>query len=248
MNINLGKEIASIHKRASLLAYILLVLCVALALVRRNTRAAPSPQAIVPPPVSQRVKYLGQTGGLVTDFAIQDDLIFVPEGDALTILQLDDGPSVLSRVSPNQGRIQGVALADETVFLISPIGLAAIDAHDPRNPQVLSFLPGGGEAVRVAGEFAFVAARAAGLRVINVADPARPVLANTFPLPGKALAIELDTRTNLAYVAADEGGLRVIDISAPDLPREVASMEPPAGVQQLELQAEELYLSSGDRI
>ncbi len=41
----------------------------------------PPPQAIIPPPVSQRVNYLGQTGGLIRDFAIQGDLIFVPEGE-----------------------------------------------------------------------------------------------------------------------------------------------------------------------
>ena len=212
---------------------------------------SPPPQAIVPPPVSQRVKYLGQTGGLVTDFAIQGDLIFAPEGSALTILQLGtegSGATVLSRVSPNQGRIQGIALANEIAFLITPIGLAAIDVHEPYHPEVLSFLPGGGEAVQVTGEFVFVAARAAGLRVINVSDPRQPVLANTFPLPGKALAIALDSRTNLAYIAADEGGLRVVDVGVPDLPREVASIEPAAGVQQLDLGEEMLFLSSGDRI
>jgi hypothetical protein len=182
----------------------------------------------------------------VTDFAIQDDLVFLPEGDALTILRL--GASPLSRISPNQGRIQGLTLAGETVFLITPIGLAAVDVQNPEQPQLLSFLPGGGEAVRIMGDFAFVAARAAGLRVINVSDPRRPVLASTFPLPGKALAIEVDPRLQLAYIAADDGGLRIIDVSTPDLPRQVASMTPTGGVQELELQEDRLSLSTGDRI
>jgi hypothetical protein len=198
------------------------------------------------PSDSQRLRYLGQTGGVVTDFGLQDDLIFVPEGDALTILRL--GSSPLSRISPNQGRIQGLALAGTTVFLITPIGLAAVDVGDPAQPQLLSFLPGGGEAVQIMGDFAFVAARAAGLRVINVADPRRPVLVSTFPLPGKALAIEVDAETQLAYVAADEGGLCIIDVSTPDLPRQVAGMTPAGGVQELELQDDRLSLSSGDRI
>ena len=213
-------------------------------------QGTPPPQAIVPPPISQRVNYLGQTGGLITDFAIQGDLIFAPEGSALTILRMrDDGSAtVLSRTSPNQGQIRGIALSSDVAFLITPIGLAAIDVRDPQGPEVLSFLPGGGEAVRVAGEFVFIAARAAGLRVINVSDPSQPLLASTFPLPGKALAIALDERTRLAYVAADEGGVRVVDVGAPDVPHEVASLEPPAGVQELELEGGTLYLSSGDRI
>jgi hypothetical protein len=182
----------------------------------------------------------------VTDFAVQDDLVFLPEGDALTILRL--GASPLSRISPNQGRIQGLALAGETVFLITPIGLAAVNVTNPEQPQLLSFLPGGGEAVRIIGDFAFVAARAAGLRVINVSDPRRPMLASTFPLPGKALAIEVDPRMQLAYIAADEGGLRIIDVSTPDLPRQVSSMTPAGGVQELELQENRLSLSNGDRI
>ncbi len=212
--------------------------------------AVPPRQAIVPPPVSQRVKYLGQTGGLIADFAVRGDLIFAPEGSALTILQLGDGggAAVLSRVSPNQGPIRGVALSEEIAFLITPIGLASIDVRQPDSPQVLSFLPGGGEAVQVARGFAFVAARAAGLRIVNVSDPRQPVLAGALPLPGKALAIELEMDTNLAYVATDEGGLRIIDIGVPDLPREVASLELPAGVQQLKLDGEILFLSSGDRI
>ena len=217
-----------------------------------NARAnVPHPQAVVPPPISQRVRHLGQTGGLVTDFAIQGDLILTPEGDSLTILQLHaelEGATVLSRVSPNQGRIQGIATAGETIFAITPIGLVVIDVHDPYYPQVLSFLPGGGEAVRVAGDFVFVAARAAGLRVINAAEPRRPALVCTFPIPGKVLSLAVDVTTGLAYVAADQGGLRIIDVSAPDLPREVGSVEPEAGVQQLEFQGEYLALSSGDRI
>jgi hypothetical protein len=213
-------------------------------------QAMPPPQAIVPPPVSQRVNYLGQTGGLIKDFIIEDELIFAPEGSALTILRMseDGSATVLSRVSPNQGQIRGIALSNEVVYLITPIGLAVIDVHDPLAPQVLSFLPGGGEAVEVSGEFVFVAARAAGLRAINISDASQPVLANTFPLPGKALAVALDGKTKLAYVAADEGGLRVVDVGAPDVPQEVASLEPPAGVQELEFANGVLFLSSGDRI
>ncbi len=229
----------------------LLLLCGVPVLWRQAATAAPFLQAVAPPPTSQRVKYLGQTGGIITDFAIHDDLVFVPEGDALTILRQGvdrNSAAVLARTSPNQGRIQGLAVTRDTVFAITPIGLAAIDVRDPSNPQLQSFLPGGGEAIQVAGNFAFVAARAAGLRVINVADPRRPVLASLLPLPGKAVALVLDTDANLAYVATDTGGLRVIDITMPDLPREVASMEPPAGVQQLELQRDLLSLSSGDRI
>jgi hypothetical protein len=198
------------------------------------------------PSNSQRLRYLGQTGGIVTDFVVQDDLVFLPEGDALTILRL--GGSPLSRISPNQGRIQGLDLAGETVFLITPIGLAAVDVQDPEQPQLLSFLPGGGEAVRIMGDFAFVAARAAGLRVISVSDPRRPVLASTFSLPGKALAIEVDPQMELAYIAADDGGLRIIDVSTPDLPRQVSSMTPAGGVQELELQEGRLSLSNADRI
>lgn len=225
--------------------------CVAFTLDGRGAGAAPFSQAVAPPPTSERFSYLGQTGGLVTDFAIRGDLAFVPEGDALTILELGEGDkaaTVLSRVSPNQGRIQGIALAGDTAFLITPIGLATVDVHDPLQPEILSFVPGGGEAVKIAGGFAFIAARAAGLRIVNVSDPHLPVLASSFPVPGKAVSIALDVESNLVYVAADEGGLRVIDVSAPDVPREVAYMEPAAGVQQLEVQGETLYLSSGDRI
>ncbi|MBN1316658.1 MAG: hypothetical protein JXA42_14365 [Anaerolineales bacterium] len=228
-------------------------------LARQTAQATPPQQAILPPPTSQKVNLLGQTGGQVTDFYVHENwspddsssLIYLPEGNALSIIKLDNdlkNTTVLSRISPNQGQIQGLTMSQDTAFLITPIGLVAIDVQDPYNPQILSFLPGGGESVKVAGDFAFVAARAAGLRVINVNKPGRPVLASSLPLPGKSLDLALDMETSLAYIAADEGGLRIIDISAPDLPREVASMELPEGVQQLELEGKKLALSSGDRI
>jgi hypothetical protein len=185
------------------------------------------------------------------DVIIEGDLAYVAEGDALTILHMDrpgTGTAVLSRMSPDQGRIQALAVSGGIAYLITPIGLATVDVRDPYLPQQLGFLPGGGEAIKVAGQFAVVAARAAGLRVLNVSNPKEPVVVGKLAVPGKSQALQLDSDRHLVFLAADDGGLRVIDVSAPDLPSEVGSLIMPGGVQDVKLQGKKLAVSSGDRI
>src|SRR5262249_51219055 len=60
-------------------------------------------------------------------------------------------------------------------------------------PTALSFvlIPGFANAVDVSGNFAFVAAGAAGLQVVNVTDRTHPAIVGSLPLPGNANDIRL---------------------------------------------------------
>ena len=116
-------------------------------LVSFGALAAPPDQANTPSPSSQRVDLLGQTGGLVTDFAIgeHDNLLFASEGEALTILRLqEDGQpaALLSRISPNRGRIQGIAVVGDVAYLITPIGPGCdrrSGRHEPNSAEFLAW-------------------------------------------------------------------------------------------------------------
>jgi len=75
---------------------------------------------------------------------------------------------------------------------------------------------GGGSAysLKKKGNYLFMAARSEGVHVINVTDPANPVLSNTITIPTPARATFLELVGNNLYVAADEK-LVIVDITDP---------------------------------
>ena len=81
--------------------------------------------------------------------------------------------------------------------------------------------PGWAVGVAVAGSYAYVADIGAGLRVIDVSDPAAPFEVGSYDTPGYAYGVAV--AGSYAYVADWTGGLRVIDVSTPSAPVEVGS-------------------------
>ena len=81
--------------------------------------------------------------------------------------------------------------------------------------------------VAVAGSYAYVAARTAGLIVVDIADPAKPQQIGFYDTPGEAAGVTLaDSYPGYAFVADLSGGLRVIDISRPTHPKETGFYDP----------------------
>jgi hypothetical protein len=70
--------------------------------------------------------------------------------------------------------------------------------------------------------YAYVAAQGAGLRIVDVSNPAAPHEVGFYETPSDAIGVAV--ANGYAYVAAFEAGLRVIDISQPAAPKEVASL------------------------
>src|SRR5690606_35251759 len=70
------------------------------------------------------------------------------------------------------------------------------------------------------GRHAYVAARSAGLHVLDVADPEKPVPVGHIQTPDDA--VDVVVRGDFAYVAAWYESMRVIDISDPANPEEVS--------------------------
>ncbi|MDD5088542.1 MAG: T9SS type A sorting domain-containing protein, partial [bacterium] len=79
------------------------------------------------------------------------------------------------------------------------------------------------QAVAVAGNFAFVANRSSGLRVIDVSNPSLPIEVGYYDTPGDARDVAVVG--NYAYVADGTASLRVIDISSPTQPAEIGYCE-----------------------
>lgn len=70
--------------------------------------------------------------------------------------------------------------------------------------------------------YAYVAAQGAGLRIVDVSNPAAPAEIGFYEMPGDAIGIAV--ANDYAYIAAFEAGLRIIDVAQPTAPVEVGSL------------------------
>ena len=96
-------------------------------------------------------------------------------------------------------------------------------------PEGTLTLPGfsSGNDLEVVGTRAYLADGDAGLRIIDTADPAAPVLVGTFDPPGAVWGVQVVG--NLAYLANAAAGLQVVDVSNPGAPVLVGTNGTPNG-------------------
>ena len=82
--------------------------------------------------------------------------------------------------------------------------------------------PGSARGVTVVNTTAYIADYDLGLHIIDISDPAVPVLRSTLSLPGNALDVAVSGNT--AYVAAYKQGLQVVDVSDSNNPFIIGSI------------------------
>ncbi len=99
--------------------------------------------------------------------------------------------------------------ATATVTTFTPKALAKLD------------LPGFANAVDVSGSYAYVAAGAAGLQVVDVTDRTKPVIVGALDTPGNANDVRVVG--TVAFVADGSAGLRLVDVSNPTAPVSLGS-------------------------
>ncbi len=86
-------------------------------------------------------------------------------------------------------------------------------------------MPGDAWNVTVEGGLAYVADSSAGLRIVDVSDPANPVEIGALDTTGRTYDVQV--LDNLAYVADGRDGLKIVDISDPFAPVEVGAVDTP---------------------
>jgi len=94
-------------------------------------------------------------------------------------------------------------------------------------------LPNHVRGIDVAGNYAYVAAQTSGLLVVDVTDPAHPIVVAT--TPGILDAAVVGVVGDYAYVADRSSGMRVADVSDPLSPTLIASYEPDGSLCGLQL-------------
>ena len=83
--------------------------------------------------------------------------------------------------------------------------------------------------MQVVGGLAYVVDCEAGLRIIDVSNPAAPTQVGWFDTPG--LSYDVQVVGSLVYVA-DYFSLRIIDVSNPAAPTEVGVLDLPGGAYE----------------
>jgi hypothetical protein len=153
--------------------------------------------------------------------------------------------------SPSTGSGQVYAYVADGGFLGS--GLRIVDISDPAQPAEVSFLPmkiqiaedflpARAEDVAVANGYVYLAAGTAGLRVVDVSEPAAPVEVGFYDTPGRA--DNLTVAGHYAYLA--DGDLRIVDVSDPTAPTLVGFYDVPypAGTPHVAVQGHHAYVTS----
>ncbi len=127
------------------------------------------------------------------------------------------------------GSAYAVTVAGDNAYLGQGPRLVILDVSIPSTLKVIGqseVLPGIVLGVQLAGNYAYVATRYGGLHILDVGDPAHPVLVSSIlpEIPGCQAVV---LRDNLAYLACNPSGLFIVDISSPQMPVELSGGQIP---------------------
>ncbi|MDD2228209.1 MAG: hypothetical protein PHY48_02225 [Candidatus Cloacimonetes bacterium] len=105
----------------------------------------------------------------------------------------------------------GFAMTDTHVFIASQ--QRGLLAYNRSNQQLVSefAIPGSALKVKIAGNYAFIASRQGGLNIVNITNPAAPVLIANFSTPNFTTAI--DVSGNRIAISSGSGGVYLFDVS-----------------------------------
>lgn len=112
-------------------------------------------------------------------------------------------------------------------------------------PRALSFvdIPGYANNVDVSGSFAYVAAGAAGLVIVDVSDRNAPEIAGSQDTAGNANDVVIEGQR--AYVADGSAGLLILDVGDPAAPVVLGSVDTPGNAQDVVVRGPLAYVADG---
>ncbi|HET6933977.1 MAG TPA: Ig-like domain-containing protein [Candidatus Angelobacter sp.] len=117
------------------------------------------------------------------------------------------------------------------------------------SPTAVSFLPipGFANSVAVSGDFAFVAAGAAGLQVVSLSgDRTTPRIAASLPITGNANDVAV--AGNVAYLAMGGSGLAAVDVTNPLTPRLLGTVATSGNALDVSPRGTIVYVANGNSL
>ena len=152
---------------------------------------------------------------------------YVLAARGLMIIDLDDPlrPRLVAQVgAPDVVEPRAVAVQFRYAFVTDREGLKVVDVTDPTKPRPLReaiVRLSDARGLTVARTYAYVAAGAQGLAIIDVERPERPLLDQTYDAGGvmndaRDVKIAMTNASLFAYVADGRNGLRVVQLTSPE--------------------------------
>ena len=176
---------------------------------------------------------IGQLGGSALAVAVRDGRAYLGVGRRLVLVDLAPGGSGAMLPSLERGQspaledaIRSVALLGSVAWLAAgPSGLVSVAASEPEAPRILGRLPSDWASYDVAidadARRAYVAEGSRGMHIVDVADPASPLLLARADMAGEARAVAV--AGDRAYVAGWGVGITIFDVSDPTRPAMLGS-------------------------
>ena len=156
--------------------------------------------------------------------SIAGHYVYVTTPDQLVVLDLDQPlqPKVAATLPLNDGR--STALQFRYLFVAEKGAVRVLDVTEPSRPKVLSDATvslADPQRIYVARTYAYVAAGAQGVAILNVTNPAQPSLYELFDGDGaindaQDIVVASTNASLFAYVADGRNGLRVLQLTSPE--------------------------------
>jgi hypothetical protein len=161
-----------------------------------------------------------------THITIAGHYAYISCDRGLVVVSLDDplNPKLVAEVgAPSLVKPGAIAVQFRYAFVLDEEGMKVVDVTNPERPQALPAaalrLPGGRD-LYVARGYAYVAAGADGLVIVDIEKPEQPRIDQTFTAEGKindaqSVRVASTNASLFAYIADGKNGLRVVQLTSP---------------------------------
>ena len=141
-------------------------------------------------------------------------------------------------------RAYDIEIQENYAFCSFQNGLGVLDITNKAEPRLLSKLfLGGGFGIEVENNTAYLAAGVVGLQIVDVSDPAVPVLVGGHATLGEAKDIAL--AGDHVFVADGPSGVMVADVSDPTAPEMMGLLDTPGSAESILLSGNFAYVADG---
>lgn len=197
--------------------------------------------------------------GVLTDannITIAGTYAYITTSHALVIVSIDDplNPKVVRQIDLKHPH--AVAIQFRYGFVVDEEGLKVIDVTKPEEARLIdgALVPlAEAHDVYVARTYAYVANGKEGVAIVDVEQPERPRLDQSFNAEGKIndahqVKIAMTNASLFAYVADGKNGLRILQLTSPETMPEYAGFSPrpqPVLIATYKTKGEALAVSKG---
>ncbi len=176
-------------------------------------------------------------GGALNDannITIAGIYAYINTSRGLVVVNINDplNPSIVKEISMKNPR--SIAIQFRYAFVVDDDGLKVLDVTEPEDAKLVdgaAVALADARDVYVARTYAYVANGKEGIAIINVEQPERPRLDQTFNAGGqlndvRQVKIAMTNASLFAYVADGHNGLRILQLTSPETMPEYAGFSP----------------------